>query len=49
MRRSFRVTLVAAILNIVGMAIDLTFWRTRLHATPPWHFVSIAVSAGVWP
>ena len=33
MRRSFRVTLLAAALNIVGMAIDLIFWGTK--CTPP--------------
>src|SRR5258706_3569985 len=43
-RRAFLVTFVAAILNIVGMSLDVMFWRTRMHATPPWHFVSAAVS-----
>jgi hypothetical protein len=46
-RRAFSVTLVAAILTIVGMSLDLTFWRTKMHATPHWHFVSAAASVFV--
>jgi len=47
MRRSFRVTVAAAALSSVGMALDLTFWRIRMHGPPPWHLVSMAVSASV--
>ena len=46
-RRAFLVTLVAAILNILGTLVDLLFWRSRMHATPVWHLVSIAMSAGL--
>jgi hypothetical protein len=42
--RAFRVTLTAAILNVVGVSIDLGFWRARMHTTPPWHLVSAGVS-----
>jgi hypothetical protein len=42
-QRAFVVTIVAAILNVVGISIDLLFWRAKMGATPPWHIVSIAV------
>jgi hypothetical protein len=46
-RRAYLVTLSACVLNIVGMSIDLTFWRTRLHQTPTWHVISITVASAM--
>jgi hypothetical protein len=43
-RRASLVTLALAIATIVGMSIDVLFWRLRFHQTPIWHFFSIGVS-----
>jgi hypothetical protein len=43
-KRSWRIAMASAILNIVGMPLDAAFWWTAYKTPPVWHFVSIGVS-----
>lgn len=44
-KRALRIALTSAVLNIVGMPIDMGFWYSRFDTIPTWHLVSFAFSA----
>jgi hypothetical protein len=43
-KRSWRIAITSAILNIVGMPLDAAFWWTAYATTPVWHIASMGVS-----